>query len=618
MTVSMKKNYKTFVPSFLVVTVVVLVFGFFILAPKVEALTVALPIQEVALEHKDTPDVKRNGPLILPKARTGKATSVGFSGTTSGELSAQSFGPNLIANPSFEVSSTTATSWAKGGFGVNTRVFNFPVLGYQSTQAARVSITSYSSGDAKWYFTDVPVTPGKTYEYSNRFMSDIQSVLTARYTLSNGAFSYPNLLVLPVAPSWSLASVQFIVPPNVVSVTIFHLIKGVGNVTTDAHSLREVIEVSNQNLIANPGFEISNGVNPLSWLRGGWGLNTRMFTYPALGVEGGKAAEVSITNYTTGDAKWYFSPVAVTPGLYTYSNQYKSNVVSYLTAEFRPASGTVFYKDLGDVPPAANFTNASIDFSVPYGVATVTIYHLIKNVGGLTIDNTSLVKKSDFSGIFTTGAVSLTFDDGLLDQYNNALPKLESAGMKGTFFIVSELLADNGAQGFVSRAQISDIYSKGHEIGSHTRTHPHLSELTLEQQQNEIEGSRDDLLAMNVGPITSFAYPYGDYNATTVGIVQNSGLTNARSTWNGYAEQTSPKYELPRFSVENNVTIAQVKSWIDTAIANKKWLILALHGINNSGGQYATSTSTLNAIVDYLVLKNVPVVTMAEGMEDVE
>tara|TARA_Y100000588_G_C14233512_1_gene916270 strand:- start:1055 stop:1900 length:846 start_codon:yes stop_codon:yes gene_type:complete len=42
-------------------------------------------------------------------------------------------------------------------------------------------------------------------------------------------------------------------------------------------------------------------------------------------------------------------------------------------------------------------------------------------------------------------ACLLTFDDGLLDQFDNALPVLESEGVQGTFFVCSGPLYDNKA-----------------------------------------------------------------------------------------------------------------------------------------------------------------------------
>ncbi|MDP3963891.1 MAG: hypothetical protein Q8Q39_05345, partial [bacterium] len=66
-------------------------------------------------------------------------------------------GPNRIANPSLETAATSEDpqGWFRGRWGTNTAVFTYPVAGLEGARAARVALTSRTSGDAKWYFADV-------------------------------------------------------------------------------------------------------------------------------------------------------------------------------------------------------------------------------------------------------------------------------------------------------------------------------------------------------------------------------------------------------------------------------------------------------------------------------
>lgn len=535
-------------------------------------------------------------------------------------VQAQTVGPNLIGNPSFSASGTSPTGWSKGGYGVNIRVLTFPVPGQDDVYAAQVSITNYTSGDAKWYFNDVPIEGGQTYQFSDYFQSDVPSIITIRYALSGGGYLYKDIASFAANSSYENAQITFIAPQDAVSLTVFHLIKQAGTLITDNYSLNKVIDEpppGGSDLIPNSDFEISGSSNkPANWNTGSWGSNTASFTYPAAGVSGSRAARVSLANYVSGDAKWYFTPFAVSPGVYTYSDQYSSNVASKITIRYQYADGSFSYSDAGTFPPSSGFTEASVLLSVPVNVANITIFHLIASNGMLTIDDTSLAFTSAFTGIFTTGAVSLTLDDATLVQYQNAVPKMNSAGLKGTFFIVTRRLADYGYPGYMSIAQIDALYGAGHEIAAHTRTHPRLPGLTPAQQQSEIEGSWQDLRAMNVGPVVSFAYPFGEYNNAVTGGVESAGFTNARGTNNSYAKSTSDRLALPSRGVDVNTTVADVKGWIDTAIANKEWLILRFHRIDTSGVQYSTTPNTFNQIIDYLVQSNVPVVTMTEGIRD--
>jgi len=439
--------------------------------------------------------------------------------------------------------------------------------------------------------------------------------------MNDGSFSYPELVSnINPSSSYKKVSVQFTAPQNVKSMTIFHLINSVGNLTTDEYSLSEVTTVQpptpvSGNLVPNPAFEQSgtNGL-PLSWGKGGWGTNTRTFTYPEVGVSGSKAVKVSISSYTSGDAKWYFNPIAVTQGNYVYSDDYISNIPSLITLQYQNSNGTFTYKDIQALPAASNFTHTSVIFSVPTGVQAVSVFHLIQGVGFLTMDNVSLTPEQN-QGIFSTGAVTLRFDDGSLSQYQVAYPKLKSAGLKGTFFIISKQLLDYGFSGYMSIAQIKDLYNAGNEIGAHTQDHPYLTQLSSADQQKEILGSRNDLLALNVGPINSFAYPYGDYDNTTLNLVKSDGFSDAAATIDGDVTLTSDKYQLERQSMESTVTLTKAEQWIDNAIAKKEWLILSFHQIDTSGVQYSISPTIFNQVVDYLKLKNVPVVTIQDGIK---
>jgi len=527
-------------------------------------------------------------------------------------------GPNLIQNPSVETSGSGSlpATWFKGGYGTNNRVLTYPVSGLNSAKALQISISSYTTGDAKWFFEDVPVTPGKTYQFSDYYISNTQSILTLRYKMSDGSFTYPTLDILPPAESFTLAEGQFTVPPNVVSVTVFHLIKGIGQLTTDEFSLNEVLPSSDPNLITNSGFELTSGSgNPVGWQKGGWGTNARIFSYPVTGVSGSKAARVSISSYTTGDAKWFFDPIPVDRGIYTYSIDYQSNITSYLVARFEDQNGVFSYRDLAVIPPVSSFSNISFDFSIPFTARKLTIFHLIKSVGQLTIDNANLEFKAEPQGVFLTGGVSLTFDDAWLSQYQTAIPKLSALGLTGTFYVTSRQLADYGFPGYMSIAQIRDVFDQGHEIGAHTRTHAALSQLSAAGQRDEIEGSRNDLLALNIGPINSFAYPFGDYNATTLQIIREAGFLSARNSMGGQQVQpTSRKLELPRFPIEINTTLSQVKQQIDQAIANREWVILVFHKVDNGTDRYTVSPAVFNQIVEYIAENNVPTVTVSEGV----
>lgn len=96
-----------------------------------------------------------------------------------------------------------------------------------------MQITAYTSGDAKWYFDHVPVTPGQTYVFSDYYQANIASSVTVEYKLSTGKFAYVALKSLPVASVWTQYSGSFIPPVNSVTASVFHYINKVGYLSTD-------------------------------------------------------------------------------------------------------------------------------------------------------------------------------------------------------------------------------------------------------------------------------------------------------------------------------------------------------------------------------------------------
>jgi peptidoglycan/xylan/chitin deacetylase (PgdA/CDA1 family) len=159
------------------------------------------------------------------------------------------------------------------------------------------------------------------------------------------------------------------------------------------------------------------------------------------------------------------------------------------------------------------------------------------------------------------------------------------------------------------------MQGEGHEIGAHTKSHPHLTTLTDSQVQDEVAGSRDVLLTAGVNSVTTFDYPFGEYNPAVVNIVKNSGFAGARTVDDGFNSKTDDPYLLKAEAVtQASTTLDQIKSWVDAAVSDKTWLILVFHDIDNSGDEYSATPTFLQQIVDYLVAQNVPVKTNEEGV----
>jgi peptidoglycan/xylan/chitin deacetylase (PgdA/CDA1 family) len=209
--------------------------------------------------------------------------------------------------------------------------------------------------------------------------------------------------------------------------------------------------------------------------------------------------------------------------------------------------------------------------------------------------------------------ISLDFDDGFESAYQLAEPIIHAAGYRTTQYIITHAL---GEKNYMTVQQVLAMQAAGDEIGAHTQTHPHLTDIPLAQAQTEITGSKQDLLDMGVTSVTTFAYPYGSHNAAIEGLVKNAGFIDARITGPGFNDANTDPYALYYFGIFASTTPAMVESAIDTVAKNKKWLIIVFHRVDETPiSAEDTSHQLVQEFVDYIHQKNIPVVTNAEGLK---
>ena len=71
---------------------------------------------------------------------------------------------------------------------------------------------------------------------------------------------------------------------------------------------------------------------------------------------------------------------------------------------------------------------------------------------------------------------------------------------------------------------VEKIISAGHEIGTHSRTHPYMSTLSKEQIQDELTTSSQAIEKLTGKKVTLFRPPYGDYNNVLIDTCKEMGL----------------------------------------------------------------------------------------------
>lgn len=151
-----------------------------------------------------------------------------------------------------------------------------------------------------------------------------------------------------------------------------------------------------------------------------------------------------------------------------------------------------------------------------------------------------VVKLSDLASTAQSGGrcAALTFDDGYRDVYDTVWPILQRYGFQATVFLVSGWMrgtssADGPHAPLLTVAQMRELGQHGVEFGAHGRTHIALAGLPSDQLRAEVAGSREELEQMLGQPITTFAYPYGIYDARARQAVAEAGCVLAAAVFNG-------------------------------------------------------------------------------------
>jgi peptidoglycan/xylan/chitin deacetylase (PgdA/CDA1 family) len=348
------------------------------------------------------------------------------------------------------------------------------------------------------------------------------------------------------------------------------------------------------NLMANPSAEtVSRGL-PKGWVKGHNGVNSAALTVGSVGAKAGKRyARVAVSRYTSGGAWWAAPavPVRARAG-YAYTESYRSTAPSSVQAAFTVGRRTVWVT-LGTPAPAATWTALSYQVSAPAGATAVRFAHVLRAVGRVDVDALSVAARpvtatgapagspagspsgSAPSTAAGPGLVSVTFDDGYADQVTNGLPVLTANKIPGTFYLISSWL---GAGSFMTVEAAKKLQAAGSEIGSHTATHVNLAAAPISQVDSELATSKKEL-EDRFGPVTSFAYPNGAYNATVQAEVAKY-FGNARTTDSGQNVKGSyNRYTMAIGYVFNTTSPATVAGWVNTAKANNAWLILCYHRI---------------------------------------
>lgn len=162
-------------------------------------------------------------------------------------------------------------------------------------------------------------------------------------------------------------------------------------------------------------------------------------------------------------------------------------------------------------------------------------------------------------------AIVIGADDAPRSILDHIIPMVESYGWRMVLNITSQYATD--PQGtYISIDEVRDLESRGHEIWGHMRRHENMVTSTDAEKNRALRASRDFWLSRGMPNTAKYAaWPFGQYDSTSVTKAKNEGYKLVRAVNDGWANPLVPAinpYHLRSFDAETN------NSWHVDAMMN--------------------------------------------------
>jgi len=197
-------------------------------------------------------------------------------------------------------------------------------------------------------------------------------------------------------------------------------------------------------------------------------------------------------------------------------------------------------------------------------------------------------------------AVVLTYDDGLNVDLTNAVPALDSAGLKGTFYISDYF---NGLNAQIPMWKTAA--AKGHELANHSVWHPceggrpgrefvkpdyDLNNYTVRRMTDEVRTMNNILKAIDGKSKRTFAYPCGDTKIHDTSYIDP--LRNDFVAARGVKAEMLPIEKIYLYNIGcymiNGETGDQLISLVKHSIEKHTLIVFLFHGV---GGEHSLNIS---------------------------
>ena len=157
-------------------------------------------------------------------------------------------------------------------------------------------------------------------------------------------------------------------------------------------------------------------------------------------------------------------------------------------------------------------------------------------------------------------SVIITLDDGYLNNYTEAFPILRKHDVSAVIYPILNDLGQSGVfwpgateqtpADMMSEQHLREMAAAGIEFGSHLLNHKRLTEMTEQEQTDELTRSRSRLAELQGSPVLSIAYPFGEYDEGVLDRTRAAGYRFGVTTMPGVNSADTDPLQLQRHTAK--------------------------------------------------------------------
>mgnify|MGYP001269809936 CR=1 FL=1 len=147
------------------------------------------------------------------------------------------------------------------------------------------------------------------------------------------------------------------------------------------------------------------------------------------------------------------------------------------------------------------------------------------------------------------GSISITFDDGYLDNIENVFPIINKYNIPITIFICIDLI---GKDGYLKKSDIEFLSKqKNITIGSHSFLHKPLENIEISQAKEDLFKSKNILQDITNKKTNLFSYPHGSFNNEILDMIKKNNIFDIAccSINKTFVPNNITKFLLPRIPI---------------------------------------------------------------------